>query len=320
MKFNDAILAGVVLNREAIQSENYSSGLDGWIIRKNGSAEFGDLNIRSSNGTGSTVAIVNGTATFKAANNYKIVIDPTQTLPVIDFLDSAGATAGSINTNPSAGLGLILSGGKFPDVDATDWRWAQVLGNGATIFRVRESDTSIFKGGASKWDVSGSYISYQNSANTTLNTFVQVISGTAAVTGGRFAISGIPVSANSAVLIDAATGHTGNLIRARVNSVDQFTVGPTGNVAIAGDVTATNIQSGRVTILTDGTWQTVAVTFAKPFATIPQITATPSNNIPAATTTSLNCATRTASTTGFTLGVFRSTAVNQTIDWIAISS
>lgn len=43
MKFNDAILAGVVLNREAIQSDNFVHLTSGWQITKLGSAEFSNM-------------------------------------------------------------------------------------------------------------------------------------------------------------------------------------------------------------------------------------------------------------------------------------
>jgi len=44
--FLDNILAGVVLTREAIQSEDFVTGVSGWRIAKNGDAEFNDVVMR----------------------------------------------------------------------------------------------------------------------------------------------------------------------------------------------------------------------------------------------------------------------------------
>lgn len=46
MRFIDSILAGIVLNREAIQSDNFVTGISGWRVRKIGDAEFNNLSIR----------------------------------------------------------------------------------------------------------------------------------------------------------------------------------------------------------------------------------------------------------------------------------
>lgn len=60
MGFRDSILAGKKLVREAIQSPNFVTGLTGWSINKDGTAEFADLTVRSSDGSSSTITIANG--------------------------------------------------------------------------------------------------------------------------------------------------------------------------------------------------------------------------------------------------------------------
>lgn len=57
MAFRNEVTAGNTLIREAIQSQGYDPGTDGWIIRADGSAEFNDVVIR-----GGTV--VSGTALY----------------------------------------------------------------------------------------------------------------------------------------------------------------------------------------------------------------------------------------------------------------
>lgn len=78
MAFRNSILAATVLLREAIQSPNFATGVSGWIIRQDGTAEFADLVIRSSDGSGNTVIIANGKITIKnPANTTVVEIDST---------------------------------------------------------------------------------------------------------------------------------------------------------------------------------------------------------------------------------------------------
>lgn len=60
MGFRSAILAGTNLIREAINSPNFVAGVSGWSINRDGSAEFADLLVRSSDGSTSTITVANG--------------------------------------------------------------------------------------------------------------------------------------------------------------------------------------------------------------------------------------------------------------------
>ncbi|MGW2795185.1 hypothetical protein ACWC9H_35410 [Streptomyces sp. NPDC001251] len=73
IEFENAILAGVTLIREAIQSQNFVTGVDGWQIKSDGTAEFSDLTIRSSDGSGSTVVVANGEILIKNAMGNTVV-------------------------------------------------------------------------------------------------------------------------------------------------------------------------------------------------------------------------------------------------------
>lgn len=46
MTFNNSILAGTTLVRDAIQSENFQTGVTGWRIERDGDAEFNDVTVR----------------------------------------------------------------------------------------------------------------------------------------------------------------------------------------------------------------------------------------------------------------------------------
>lgn len=61
MIFESAILAGVTLVREAIQSSNFLTGITGWRIASDGSAEFNNVVIRGGTTIGSTLLAYNGT-------------------------------------------------------------------------------------------------------------------------------------------------------------------------------------------------------------------------------------------------------------------
>lgn len=58
MTFGNSILAGTKLVRDAIMSENYVSGISGWIIERNGDAEFNNVTVRGN--VISESVIVNG--------------------------------------------------------------------------------------------------------------------------------------------------------------------------------------------------------------------------------------------------------------------
>src|SRR5688572_12485030 len=125
MGFRSSILAGVKLIREAIQSPNYVAGTSGWSINRDGTAEFGDMTIRSSDGSGSTVVIQNGMAEFAAANGWKIIIDPTDPLaPVIYFTDANDRVVGAMNVAGDLNrAALYIKSGELSDGVVNDWKW-----------------------------------------------------------------------------------------------------------------------------------------------------------------------------------------------------
>ena len=60
MGFENSILAGTKLVRESIQSPNYVTGVSGWTINKDGSAEFSDIIVRGDLQSSNYVAGVSG--------------------------------------------------------------------------------------------------------------------------------------------------------------------------------------------------------------------------------------------------------------------
>lgn len=79
MTFNNSILAGTTLVREAISSEGFVSGTTGWTIERDGNAEFNDVTLR-----GSLHVEQNN-------SSIDIYVDVTDQ-PVQDFVDAEGRT------------------------------------------------------------------------------------------------------------------------------------------------------------------------------------------------------------------------------------
>jgi hypothetical protein len=64
VQFQDELAGGIYLIRPALRSPDYVAGTSGWSVNQDGSAEFTDLTIRSSDGSDSTVTIANGEITI----------------------------------------------------------------------------------------------------------------------------------------------------------------------------------------------------------------------------------------------------------------
>ena len=100
MGFSNPIVGGVVLRRPAIQSPDFLTGVRGWTVNADGSAEFNDVVVRGSVHAGDN-------------QNY-IEIDPTP-IPVI-ILSTAHAdqqTPGSIGYGILGGNVLFFNGPDF---------------------------------------------------------------------------------------------------------------------------------------------------------------------------------------------------------------
>lgn len=86
------------------------------------------------------------------------------------------------------------------------------------------------------------------------------------------------------------------------------------------DITAGNLQSGITSVTTvAGAWATFAVSFPATFAGTPVVTVTPQSGAPTGSTTDLKCTVSAVTTSGFTLSVFRTTAVTFNVGWIALA-
>lgn len=146
MPFSDPIVADDVLVRESIQSGNYETGVSGWSINRDGTAEFSDITVRGSLRT--------------AATGKRIELGPDYFAggdPVILFSDSVD---GSVDFDQpqvqarsfSAGRGLVVlservdpsSGGSvFVRPDGITLSWEDIPAGGHTLVEIDEAGLSV---------------------------------------------------------------------------------------------------------------------------------------------------------------------------------
>lgn len=142
MPFRNAILAGIVLIREAIQSPNYTPGVSGWTINQDGTAEFSDLTIRSSDGSGNTIELNNGCV--QLYNSLAVLVaELCASIPglrvgaagepqVIIYSDGADVGRVEFDANsPSSGTNAALTEVVFDDGAADEHISFQLQGPGA---------------------------------------------------------------------------------------------------------------------------------------------------------------------------------------------
>lgn len=105
MTFQNEIVAGTVLVREAIESENFAPGVAGWKIWANGDAEFNDVTVRGD--------LIAGTAT----DYVKVSSTPS---PHIEFASSAAAvdTTGRLGFDAAGGDVFALEAPEFSGTGA----------------------------------------------------------------------------------------------------------------------------------------------------------------------------------------------------------
>jgi hypothetical protein len=164
---------------------------------------------------------------------------------------------------------------------------------------------------------------YHYDGSTTLTEFFQLMQSLMYLIGPRLYVQPTP-STNSGVFIDLDAAHTGRAIRAQKAGADLFVVDGSGNVDMAGELSAPNIQSGTVVITPTvaNEWTAnVAVAFATPFVTTPAVQLTCTLNGPGTgTTTELEWCATGVTTTGFNARIRRGNLTATTLTWLAVST
>lgn len=247
-----------------------------------------------------------------------MVLDPNDTYPNISLTNAGQTNSAVINVsegNPGdANLGL--NSGTFT-ASALEWKWRTFFGGDFWVAeRVRDGATTTNVGGRISMFANSANIGYSDTTDATQDANLAFAAGLAQLTGGRLEI--LPVaSAISAVYANAASGHTGNLLRLLLNGAEKFRVDKDGNTAADGVLTAGNIAVGRTTITPSApnTPTSVNVTGLNLKGTNIRVLATPITTAPGTAVTGVG--TTNATSTGFTLWLTRTNTVATLIDWMA---
>lgn len=333
MTFRNSILAGLTLIREAIQSQNYDPGVDGWTINADGTAEFSDLTIRSSDGSGATAVVENGRVTLTAANGWQIILDPTNVLPIIYFRDASGDEMGAINASGNEDVpALVVSSGPFSDGVITDWRWVQSMGKTPTadrlvLLRLRDEDEEFFQGGYVFLDADTAQFAVADSEDSANNTLLQAEDHVFVMDRGRLLISPV-AEALPALFVNVVTaGHTGNLLHLQREGSGKLTVDTDGNLTALGDVEAIgsimgdNIRSGTASTPAPGAGggtTTVAVNFANPMNGVPAVVIDPRTTVDPGVV-DIKGYVDNVTANGFTIRAYRSTNSSTSWSYVAIA-
>lgn len=127
-------------------------------------------------------------------------------------------------------------------------------------------------------------------------------------------------TASTALHVIGAAGHTGRLIEADVNGVDQFVVDAAGNGAFTGSVTAANIFSGTAQTPAPGgapAQTSVAVAFPAAMPAVPNVVIAPNTSAANLNTTNIRGAVTGKTVNGFTINCWRDTNFATNWEWHA---
>lgn len=150
MTFNNSILSGTVLARENIQSEGYVAGSTGWIIERDGDAEFNSIVVRGdiiSIGALYTTRLIDGEIIIELNSNptVNVTMNPEasvyagdqSSIPImLDYQDRADPLLGFRDTSNSKGVYYDSADGYMKVVDwltGTRDGWNAVPGNNGYV-------------------------------------------------------------------------------------------------------------------------------------------------------------------------------------------
>jgi hypothetical protein len=259
----------------------------------------------------------------KGTGGAVLWMDPNAVYPRIRWYN-AGLTnwASSQVLEPSTGdAALEQFCGPFTGSGHSDMVWRTYLGRDSGIMeRLRAVGDGTVIGGRLVLLEDEANIGYKNTADPTQDTNFFIESLNAMLTNGRFQIIA-PASANSALYVEAPTGHTGNMLRLTRGSTDRFKVDTSGNATASGAVMAGNIRASQTSVPAPGAGggtTTATVTFSVPMTNTPRVVLTPNTTVDPGTVT-IRAYADGISTTGFTIRCYRSTNSSTNVGWVAIS-
>ncbi|WP_329474241.1 hypothetical protein OIE75_41370 (plasmid) [Streptomyces sp. NBC_01723] len=179
-------------------------------------------------------------------------LNPNLAYPAMQLYNASGSNVAAVAVSePATGdANLELVSGTFPANGYTKMLWRAGLFRDAAIMERLALDStppSRVIGGRIYMDGTLANFSYVNQDATAQNTSYIVEPNLATLGNGRLAVVP-PASAFSGFYLEAATAHTGFLLRLLRDAANRFTVDKDGNTVIAGMMTAGNIITGTTTI------------------------------------------------------------------------
>ncbi|MFD9249516.1 hypothetical protein [Streptomyces bottropensis] len=253
----------------------------------------------------------------------RLFLDPDATYPHVRWSNAAGTKwAVAQVTEPFTGdANLELFCAPFTGSGFDNMIWRTYLARDAGLLeRVRSDGSGTSIGGRVALFDNQANLQFRNTVDTTQHTGLTIEPNLATVGNGRFYVLP-PASAFSALYVEAATGHTGNLLRLYRDSVDRFKVDKDGNATASGAVMAANFRASRTNVPAPGVGggtSTATVTFSVPMSNTPRVTLTPDTTVDPGTVT-IRAYVDSISTSGFTIRCYRSTNSSTNICWTAIS-
>lgn len=290
MTFQNSILAGVTLIREAIQSQNYDPGVAGWQVAADGTAEFSDLTIRSSDGSGSTVTIVNG---------------------VITISDGGGATVVQIDAD---GYRLYDADGDLVAQITLDAGGA-LGGFYARNFEFPENTYAFLSGGVLT-------LGPVDNAQADTHGFVDYSIAPAAAP--PYAAVTMSSGALDLALDDPARVQLVSERGQRPKGwIDGGSSALKADMEVTGKIIADNLRAGTAQTPSPGgsPGQTsVAVVFSSPMDAVPAVSVTLNSTAANLNTSNIRWAITSRTATGFTINCWRDTNAATNFDYVAIST
>lgn len=256
----------------------------------------------------------------KGTGGAVLWMDPNAVYPSIRYYNAANSNrATSQVVEPTTGdANLEQFCGPFTGSGFTDMVWRSYLGRDfASMERLRATAPSTVIGGRVVLQSDEAHLEFKNSADATQDTGLTIQANSAVLQGGRFTVQP-PASGNSALYVEAATGHTGNLLRLFRDGTDRFKVDKDGNTTVDGLLTAKSIVTGSVSITpVANTPTSVTVSGLNLPGTVHRAFVTAQSSVPG---TVVECTATSVTATGLTIWVNRTNTTNTNIWYLVIAS
>lgn len=287
MAFANPITGGQgALLRPAIKSPNYMPGMSGWTINRDGTAEFADLTIRSSDGSSTTITIANGVITIRDGDG-----------DIVSEISAAGYRLYDASTGDLLAEST-LAGGSNGDPGFVAWDNVSqnsyvFIGNAQIEFGDTDSSFQL-------------YPSIKHSNSNDQSDPITLIIECGRITG---------TSVAPRIRMDSAASPA---TRATV-LVEAF--GGKADLEVTGKIQADNLRSGTAQTPAPGAGggtSTVNVNFSDAMDATPRVTLAPVSTVDPATVT-IRAYVDNVTTAGFTIRCFRSTNSATNFGWVAVS-